>query len=253
LKDERGKDWLSRRRGLLSCGAGGSVFSAHKGANVVTRSEAYEAERLRMVAEQLAARGIRDTAVLAALQAVPRHLFVAAEFRHRAYDDQPLPIGHRQTISQPYMVALMTEVLSPRRADRVLEVGCGSGYQAAVLAELGAQVYSIERVPDLARVAVRRLDQLGYSERVSVRVGDGAEGWSEAGPFDGIIITAAARRIPRRLLGQLAPGGRLVVPLGEDDLQGLVRIRRGDAGWVEDYFGECRFVKLIGEDGWTEA
>ena len=213
----------------------------------------YEAERLRMVSEQLAVRDIHDQRVLAALATVPRHRFVGADQQPFAYDDRPLPIGHGQTISQPYIVALMTQVLELHGGDRVLEVGTGSGYQAAVLAELRSEVYSIERLPQLAARAERRLQELGYDERVHVRVGDGSEGWPETAPFAGIIITAAAQRVPRTLLGQLAPGGSLLLPLGESELQGFVRLRRDATGWKEDYFGECRFVKLVGVDGWDET
>jgi protein-L-isoaspartate(D-aspartate) O-methyltransferase len=206
-----------------------------------------------MVEEQLGARGIEDEGVLAALAIVPRHCFVPPEQEPYAYEDRPLAIGFGQTISQPYMVALMTQTLGLRSGRRVLEVGTGSGYQAAVLAELGAEVYTVERLEDLAARAAGRLRELGYGDRVHVRVGDGAEGWPDAAPFDGIVITAAAYRIPRALLRQLHPHGCLVLPLGERDLQGLARVRRGATGWREEYFGECRFVKLVGIDGWDEA
>ncbi|MBI4516922.1 MAG: protein-L-isoaspartate(D-aspartate) O-methyltransferase [Deltaproteobacteria bacterium] len=213
----------------------------------------YEAERLDMVREQLAARGIRDERVLSALAVIPRHQFVPKGQRRFAYGDHPLAIGHGQTISQPYMVALMTETMALRAGARVLEVGTGSGYQAAVLAQLGAEVFTIERVPELAAGAAERLRALGFGAQVHVRVGDGSAGWCEASPFDAIVVTAAARRIPRALLGQLAAAGCLVLPLGESELQGLARIRRMAAGWQEEYFGECRFVKLIGADGWNDA
>jgi len=228
-------------------GCGGTVFGA------VVGPVSYEAERLQMVTEQLAARGICDERVLAALAVVPRHRFVPAGQRAYAYQDHPLPVGHGQTISQPYMVALMTEALQLPAGARVLEVGTGSGYQAAVLAEIGVEVYSIERVPELAAQAENRLREIGFGERVRIRVGDGTDGWSEAAPFDGIVVTAAVRQIPRALLSQLGSGGCLVLPLGQRELQGLVRIRRGAAGWEEDYLGECRFVKLVGVDGWDEA
>lgn len=213
----------------------------------------YEAERLQMVTEQLAARGICDERVLAALAVVPRHRFVPTGQRAYAYEDHPLAIGQGQTISQPYMVALMTEALQVSAGARVLEVGTGSGYQSAVLAQMEVQVYSVERVPELAAQAESRLREIGFDERVSVRVGDGTDGWSEAAPFDGIMVTAAARQIPRALLSQLGSTGCLVLPLGQRELQGLVRIRRGTAGWEEEYLGDCRFVKLVGVDGWDEA
>lgn len=212
----------------------------------------FEAARDQMVEEQLRGRGIHDEAVLRAMRAVPRHLFVDASVRNRAYEDSPLPIDEAQTISQPYMVALMVELLELRGHERVLEVGAGSGYQAAVLAELAAEVHTIDRIAALADRARLRLDALGYSGRVWVHTGDGAQGWRAAAPFDGIVVAAAAREIPRPLLEQLKPGGALVLPLGEADLQGLARIRRGPEGLQVDYFGECRFVKLIGPYGWEE-
>jgi protein-L-isoaspartate(D-aspartate) O-methyltransferase len=150
------------------------------------------------------------------------------------------------------MVALMTQTLELRPDERVLELGTGSGYQTAVLAELGAEVFSVERVPVLARYARLRLERLGYAERVRLRVGDGSGGWSEVAPFQAIVITAAVQQIPRPLLAQLLEGGRLVLPLGEADLQGLARVRKERAGLQVDYLGECRFVKLIGEYGWEE-
>jgi protein-L-isoaspartate(D-aspartate) O-methyltransferase len=213
----------------------------------------YQAERLRMVEQQLVTRGIRDPRVLAAMVAVPRHEFVPCEHECRAHEDHPLPIGYGQTISQPYMVGLMSEVLQIDGGEQVLEVGTGSGYQAAVLAEMGADVYGIERLQELAREAKQRLRRMGYASRVRVRVGDGAKGWLDAAPFDRIIVTAAVRRIPRELLAQLRRTGCLVLPLGESELQGLVKISRGVTGWEEEYFGECRFVKLVGADGWEEA
>ena len=208
--------------------------------------------RERMLVEQLEARGFRDPAVLGAMRRVPRHRFVDRELRERAYDDTPLPIGERQTISQPYMVALMTEALALTGGERVLEVGTGSGYQAAVLAELGVSVVSIERIPALAERALAVLGALGYGARVRVEVGDGTLGWPAEAPWDAIVVTAAAPQLPRPLLEQLALGGRLVLPMGEDALQTLVRIRRDPEGLVEDYLGECRFVKLLGSYGWEE-
>ena len=209
-------------------------------------------ERERMVVEQIEARGIHDRAVLAAMRAVPRHRFVEASLQDRAYDDSPLPIGERQTISQPYMVAIMTEALGVRAGARVLEIGTGSGYQAAILAELGTRLVTLERIPVLAERARRVLEMLGYDE-VRVEVADGTLGWAEGAPYDAIVVTAGAPRIPRPLVQQLAPGGCLVLPMGEDDLQTLVRIRRGPAGLVEEYLGECRFVKLFGCYGWEES
>ncbi len=212
----------------------------------------FEAARDQMVEEQLRGRGIRDERVLTAMRKVPRHLFVDPTVRDRAYDDSPLPIDSEQTISQPYIVALMVEILELRGHERVLEIGTGSGYQTAILAELAMEVYSVERIPALAQQAIARLRELGYSERAHVNGGDGGKGWIEAAPFDGIVVAAATREVPRPLVEQLAPSGALVLPLGEIDLQGLARIRRGKQGLQVDYFGECRFVKLVGPYGWEE-
>ena len=210
----------------------------------------FEGARNQMVEMQLRARGIHDPRVLAAMRAIPRHLFVDPALQPRAYDDSPLPIEAEQTISQPYMVALMSQVLELTGPERVLEVGTGSGYQAAVLAEFAAEVFSIERLDHLAECARTRLVRLGYGDRIHVRAGDGAAGWPEAAPFDAIIVTAAAQQVPRPLIQQLTEGGCLVLPLGEADLQGLARIRKQGTRLQVDYFGECRFVKLIGEYGW---
>jgi protein-L-isoaspartate(D-aspartate) O-methyltransferase len=207
------------------------------------------AERQLMVDRQLIRRGIEDPAVLEAMGAVPRHAFVPSPLRDQAYSDEPLPIGEGQTISQPFIVALMTEALRLSPGDRVLEIGTGSGYQAGVLAHMGAEVYSIERLPSLAAAAVRCLDELGYAN-VQVRPGDGNDGWSEVGPFDAVLVTAAAREIPRAPLQQLRVMGMMVLPLGGDDSQELVRIWRTEDGFREDYLGGCRFVRLIGRHGW---
>ncbi len=209
----------------------------------------HAAERDRMVREQLARRGIDDARVLGAMGAVPRHLFVPHVVADRAYDDQPLPIGHGQTISQPFMVAHMTQALQIRPGERVLEIGTGSGYQAAVLAALGATVFSIERIAALAGSAAARLAEIGY-RGVHVRLADGNDGWPEAGPFDAVLLTAAAREIPRGPLHQLRVLGRMILPIGSDDSQELVRIWRTEGGYREDYLGGCRFVKLIGRHGW---
>ncbi len=165
------------------------------------------------VACLLSSRGIRDAAVLGAMRATPRHLFAPAALQSNAYEDHPLPIGHGATISQPYVVAWMTELLQPAKTDRVLEIGTGSGYQAAVLSRLAEFVYTIEIVPELARSATKRLGELGY-RNVTVREGDGYQGWPEKAPFERIILTAAPKEIPQVLLDQLAPGGRLVAPVG---------------------------------------
>jgi protein-L-isoaspartate(D-aspartate) O-methyltransferase len=210
----------------------------------------FEEARNQMVEMQLRARGIRDPRVLAAMRAIPRHLFVDAAQQLHAYDDSPLPIAAEQTISQPYMVALMSQVLELSGQERVLEIGTGSGYQAAVLAEFAAEVFTVERIDVLAERARIRLSRLGYGDRIHVRSGDGTAGWPAAAPFDAIVVTAAVQQVPRPLVQQLADGGSLVLPLGEAELQGLARIRKGTGGLRVDYFGECRFVKLIGEYGW---
>ncbi|HUE29327.1 MAG TPA: protein-L-isoaspartate(D-aspartate) O-methyltransferase [Verrucomicrobiae bacterium] len=212
----------------------------------------FEQARCRMVEEQLEARGFRDAAVVAAMRQVPRHLFVEPALRERAYEDTPLPIGERQTISQPYMVALMSEAVELVPGARVLEVGTGSGYQAAVLAEMGARVVSLERIPSLAARAIQVLAALGYGDRVAVEVADGTLGWPPGAPYDAVVVTAGAPQIPRPLVEQLGERGRLVLPMGEDELQTLVRLRRGPTGLVEEYLGECRFVKLLGSYGWEE-
>ncbi|MBI1873319.1 MAG: protein-L-isoaspartate(D-aspartate) O-methyltransferase, partial [Acidobacteria bacterium] len=176
-------------------------------------TDRFAAARRRMVDEQIAARGIRDRRVLEAMVTVPRHLFVSADFLNRAYDDHPLPIGHDQTISQPYIVALMTETARPQPTDRAFEVGTGSGYQAAVLSYVVAQVYTIELIEPLGKQAAERLARLGH-RNVTVRVGDGYQGWPEQAPFDVIVVTAAPEEVPQPLLDQLKAGGRLVIPVG---------------------------------------
>ena len=209
----------------------------------------YTQVREQMVREQLERRGISDPLVLEAMGKVPRHEFVEDALRHRAYEDNPLPIGEGQTISQPYMTALMAETLKLAEGEKVLEVGTGSGYLAAVLAEQGVHVCSVEMTDKLAARAQATLRRLGY-ESVSVHVGDGTLGWESEAPYDAIVIGAAAPCIPRPLLSQLRLGGRLVAPIGEEDLQTLVRIWREPKGLREEYFGECRFVKLRGAYGW---
>jgi protein-L-isoaspartate(D-aspartate) O-methyltransferase len=204
----------------------------------------WQEEREAMVSGQLAARGIHDPAVLAAMRRVPRHEFVPSEMRGLAYTDGPLPIGEGQTISQPYIVALMTESAAIHKGSRVLEVGTGSGYQAAVLAELGADVYSIEIVAPLARRAEETLKRLGY--RVHVRTGDGYRGWPEAAPFDAVLVTAAPSHVPAPLQNQLKPEGRLVIPVGER-FQELMVIRRSGGRFQEMRIAPVRFVPMTGE------
>jgi protein-L-isoaspartate(D-aspartate) O-methyltransferase len=209
------------------------------------------AARARMVADQLLARDITDPRVIAAMDAVPREAFVAARDRAHAYEDHPLSIGAGQTISQPYIVARMTQLLAVGRGDRVLDVGTGSGYQAAVLAELGCRVASIEREPDLTRRARERLAALGYGDRVTVVAGDGTLGLADGAPWDGIIVAAAAPAIPDALREQLGDGRRLVIPVGTRREQQLLVVERHGSEWLERSDGACVFVPLIGVAGWT--
>jgi protein-L-isoaspartate(D-aspartate) O-methyltransferase len=207
-----------------------------------------EAERLRMVELQIRGRGVRDPRVLEAMGKVPRHLFVPVALRAGAYADEPLPIGDGQTISQPYIVAYMTEALGLRGGERVLEVGTGSGYQTAVLAELAGEIFTVELIESLAQRARRTLEAQGYAN-IRYRVGDGARGWPEEAPFDAVIVTAAAARVPRELEGQLGPSGVMVVPVGTD-FQELMLIRKEARGLSRKRLLAVRFVPLIesGED-----
>jgi len=212
----------------------------------------YKNQRIRMVDSQLRSRGIRDERVLKAMEKIPRHLFVDEGLRDQAYSDGPLPIGENQTISQPYIVALMTEALALTGRDKVLEIGTGSGYQTAVLAELAERVLSIERIAFLATRARKLIESLNYFN-VAIRVGDGTLGWHDEAPFDGILVTAGSPDIPRTFVEQLAVGGRLVIPVGDRNSQQLIRvIRRSEdiRDLKKEDFGGCRFVNLIGEYGW---
>jgi protein-L-isoaspartate(D-aspartate) O-methyltransferase len=206
-------------------------------------------ERAAMVRDQLRARGIRDELVLAAMAIVPRERFVGDAQGPWAYADDALPIEAGQTISQPYVVARMTELLAPRPGERVLEVGTGSGYQTAVLATLGAHVLSLERHPELARLARQRLEDLGLADRVEIRVADGSVGAPDDGPFAGIIVTAAAPAIPAALRNQMADGGRMVIPVGPRGQQDLMMVVRTGNDWHETSDGPVVFVPLIGEEG----
>ena len=208
------------------------------------------AARLRMVDEQVYARGVRDPRVLDALRTVPRHEFVPSAERAHAYEDRPLGIGAGQTISQPYMVAIMTVALGLSPGDRVLEIGTGSGYQTAVLAALAAEVISIERVPELAARAQETLGRLGFAN-VSVQVGDGSLGWPTGHGFDGILVTAGAPDIPESLCSQLAESGRLVVPVGSRTHQELVIVQRDGEEFREEWAEGCLFVPLVGRFGWN--
>ena len=203
-----------------------------------------------MVESQLRQRGVHDERALEAMSRVPRHQFVPERYRAQAYEDHPIPIGFGQTISQPYIVALMLEALSLQPTDRVLEVGTGSGYQTALLAELAAQVYSIERHAPLAENAASNLRSLGYS-KVAVLVGDGSKGLPEQAPFDAIIVSAAAPQLPAALFHQLAEGGRMIVPIGPPEAQELQLIRKRDGRPAVSHLEGCRFVPLIGGEGYA--
>jgi protein-L-isoaspartate(D-aspartate) O-methyltransferase len=213
----------------------------------------YTPARNEMVDRQLVPRDIHHHGVLAAMRGVPRHLFVPEGQAGHAYEDRALPIGDGQTISQPYMVALMTQALDPAPGQRILEIGTGSGYQAAILATLGAQVFSMDRIPRLSRSARDRLDGLGLLDRLHLRVGDGTVGWPEEAPFDGIIVTAGAPKVPPSLRSQLAAGGRMVIPVGSAGLQDLMLIVRvPDGPDLERRLCGCTFVPLVGAEGWPE-
>ncbi|MCX8109825.1 MAG: protein-L-isoaspartate(D-aspartate) O-methyltransferase [Syntrophorhabdaceae bacterium] len=212
----------------------------------------YFGKRQQMVDTQLIRRGISDPRVLNAMRKVPRHLFIDSALWSQAYEDHPLPIGEKQTISQPYIVALMTEALRLQGHEKVLEIGAGSGYQTAILAELAEQVYSIERLPAIAKNARKILDKLQY-RNIVITVSDGTIGWKEHSPFDAIIVTAAAPHIPQPLFEQLKIGGRLVIPIGGEYSQDLmVYTKTGESSSEVENLGGCRFVKLIGSQGWKE-
>jgi protein-L-isoaspartate(D-aspartate) O-methyltransferase len=211
----------------------------------------FETLRHLMVEHQLERRGIRDPLVLEAMRRVPREAFVPPELADEAYADGPLPIGEGQTISQPYIVALMVEALELRGGERVLEIGAGTGYAAAVLAEIAAEVYTVERHAPLAREARERLRALGY-DHVQLRVGDGSRGWPEHAPYDAIVVAAGAPEVPEALKEQLAVGGRLVIPVGQGrTLQELLRLRRlSETEYQREELGGVRFVPLVGAEGW---
>jgi len=217
----------------------------------IDRKRELEARKERMLSEHLMARGIRDAAVLRGMREVPREAFLSPGMEPFAYDDGPLPIEAGQTISQPYIVAYMIEALELLGQERVLEIGTGSGYAAAVLSRCAAQVFTVERIPSLAESARDRLQELGY-QNVTVHLGDGTLGWREHAPYDAIVVTAGAPDVPDELLEQLAPGGRLVIPVGSTPhLQDLLRVRRtADGALRREMLCPVRFVPLIGEQGW---
>ena len=213
----------------------------------------FDIARKRMVDSQLLARGIKDGRVIDAMTTIPRHLFVEEAMAAQAYSDSPLPIGEKQTISQPYMVALMSELLALKGVEKVLEVGTGSGYQAAVLAKLADRVYTVERIRPLALRARKVLDSLGLLN-INLKITDGTSGWEEEAPFDAIIVTAGAPSVPPAYVEQLKPGGRLVIPVGGEAQQTLIRItRNADDTVTREEWGGCRFVKLIGAHSWRES
>jgi protein-L-isoaspartate(D-aspartate) O-methyltransferase len=212
----------------------------------------FERQREEMVRSQIAARGISDPKVLEAFRRVPRHRFVPEALWDQAYGDYPLPIGEQQTISQPYIVAEMTQCLQLTEEDRVLEIGTGSGYQAAIIAQIAFRVYTVERIHSLLIRAQKLFDTLRFYN-ILTRYADGTTGWRSQSPFDAIIVTAGAPRIPAPLVNQLAIGGRLVIPVGDRHTQELVKIYRDENGLHQTNLGGCRFVKLVGEHGWESA
>ena len=232
----------------LALAAAGGCGSRREGKGVQStqKDDADARRRATMVETQIAARGVRDPRVLAAMRKVPRHLFVEPPERVKAYEDHPLPIAGAQTISQPYIVALMTELLSLPEHARVLEIGTGSGYQSAVLGEIADEVYSIEILPELARASAKKLEELGY-KNVTVREGDGYRGWPEHAPYDGIIVTAAPESVPQPLIEQLAPGGRMVIPVGTFFQELKVFTRGADGRITEQSIIPVRFVPMTGE------
>ena len=212
----------------------------------------FDISRKRMVETQIVARGITDRRVIDAMLKLPRHLFVQVAMASQAYNDTSLPIGEKQTISQPYMVALMTEMLELTGAERVLEIGTGSGYQAALLSLLAKRVYTIERIPSLASVSRKLFDSLGLTN-ISMKIDDGSVGWSTEAPFEAIIVTAGAPDIPQALVDQLSSAGRLLVPVGDQITQQLALVRKSaDGSFTVEKSTPCRFVKLIGSEGWSQ-
>jgi len=218
----------------------------------MTTMNAHSSKRQYMVDTQIVSRGIKNQRVIEAMRKVPRHLFLDEALWPQAYEDHPLPIGEKQTISQPYIVALMTEALNLTGKEKVLEIGSGSGYQTAILAELAEQVYTIERIPAIAKRARKTFDQLQY-KNIVITIRDGSSGWKEHSPYDGIIVTAASPSPPKPLLEQLATGGRLVIPVGKEFSQELmIYVKEDGEEFKQENYGGCRFVKLVGEHGWKK-
>ncbi len=211
----------------------------------------WKLERERMVKEQIIARGVKDKRVIEAMTKVPRHMFVEKTYYPQAYNDYPLPIGYNQTISQPYMVASMTEILELKGDEKVLEIGTGSGYQTAILAVLCSKVYSIERVSELSHRARSRLKELSF-QNINLMVGDGSIGWPNYAPYNGIIVTAGAPEIPNALIEQLAENGRLVIPVGDEFSQILNLVRKHKGRIYRKEFYGCAFVPLVGKGGWNK-
>jgi len=221
------------------------------GKNSADKGRDWELDRLRMVEGQLKGRGISDERVLQAMGKVPRHKFLPQDCQGAAYSDGPLPIGEGQTVSQPYMVGIMTQCLELRGEEKVLEIGTGSGYQSAVLMELARELYTIERIPSLAERAKNVLSELSY-DRFHARVADGTKGWPEEAPFDGIIVTAGAPVIPETLINQLSEGGRMVIPVGSRFSQRLYKSIKKAGKIIQEEDTMCVFVPLIGEYGWDK-
>ncbi|MDP7557470.1 MAG: protein-L-isoaspartate(D-aspartate) O-methyltransferase [Nitrospinaceae bacterium] len=213
--------------------------------------QANAGQRRKMIEEQLLGRGIKDLAVMEAMSRVPRHLFVNTSLQHRAYGDCPLPIGENQTISQPYIVALMTQILQLKGEERILEIGTGSGYQTAILAELASQVFTIERIKPLAKKTKGLLEGLGY-ENIVYKAFDGTYGWRDQSPFDAILISASTPEVPTTLIEQLTDKGRLVAPVGGRETQDLIVLTKNGSRVVKREMGSCKFVPLIGKFAWPE-
>lgn len=211
--------------------------------------EEWKFERERMVQEQIIARGVKDERVLQAMREVPRHLFVEKTYYHQVYNDYPLPVGHGQTISQPYMVAVMTELLELKGDENILEIGTGSGYQTAILALLCSKIYTMERIAELTKDARSRLEKLGF-RNISFMVGDGSIGWLDYAPYKGIIVTAGAPDIPNALIEQLDENGRLVIPVGYEHSQVLNVVKKHKGRIYRKEIFECTFVPLLGKQGW---